>query len=103
MSLISIFPWFLEVHNLFDRKFGFLVQKLDQIKTDLLVEFSPQSESGPSPGGGQGQGVAEVRVGKKARDHTAGLQVMSDTAALTLLLRRPLAGKEHDLVSSVFY
>lgn len=77
--------------------------KRDKIKTDLLVEFSPRSESGRSPGGGQGQGVAEVRGGKKAQDHTAGLLVMSNTATLTLLLHRHLARKEHDLVSSVSY
>ncbi len=63
------------------------------IKTDLLVEFSPRSESGLSPEGELGRGGAEVMVGRMVQDHTVGLLAMSDTAALTLRLRRHLAGK----------
>lgn len=67
------------------------------INTDLLVEFSPQSESGPCPEGERGRDGAEVRVDRMAQDHTAGLLVMSDTAALTLPPHRHLAGKRQTL------
>lgn len=60
--------------------------------TDLLVEFSPQSESGLPPGGERGRGGAEVTGGRRVQDHTGGPLVMSDTAAPTL--HHHLGGKK---------
>ena len=70
--------------------------------TDLLVEFSPQSESDLPPGGERGRGGAEVTGGRRARDHTGGRLVTSGTAAQTPTLHRHLNVKKED-VSSIIY